>query len=81
MDIIVVQGWEAGRHICGGVATRPLVPAVLGAMAPELVIAAGGIGDARGVAQCSPSARRPPCSARGSGESTKCRSTASTGVP
>ena len=25
----------------------------------------GGIGDARGIAQCSPSARRPPCSARG----------------
>ena len=50
VDIIVAQGWEAGGHVWGGVATLPLVPAVVDAVAPIPVIAAGGIGDARGVA-------------------------------
>jgi NAD(P)H-dependent flavin oxidoreductase YrpB (nitropropane dioxygenase family) len=50
VDIIVAQGWEAGGHVWGGVATLPLVPAVVDAVAPLPVIAAGGIGDARGVA-------------------------------
>ena len=50
VDIIVAQGWEAGGHVWGGVATLPLVPAVVDAVAPAPVIAAGGIGDARGVA-------------------------------
>ena len=58
VDIIVAQGWEAGGHVWGGVATLPLVPAVVDAVAPVPVIAAGGIGDARGVAPCSPSVRR-----------------------
>ncbi len=49
-DIIVAQGWEAGGHVWGGVATLPLVPAVVDAVSPVPVIAAGGIGDARGVA-------------------------------
>ena len=49
-DIIIAQGWEAGGHVWGGVATLPLVPAVVDAVAPVPVIAAGGIGDARGVA-------------------------------
>ena len=49
VDIIVAQGWEAGGHVWGGVATLPLVPAVVDAVAPAPVIAAGGIGDARGV--------------------------------
>ena len=49
VDIIVAQGWEAGGHVWGGVATLPLVPAVVDAVAPVPVIAAGGIGDARGV--------------------------------
>src|SRR3954452_20407361 len=49
-DIVVAQGWEAGGHVWGGVATLPLVPAVVDAVAPVPVIAAGGIGDARGVA-------------------------------
>ncbi len=49
-DIVVAQGWEAGGHVLGGVATLPLVPAVVDAVAPLPVIAAGGIGDARGVA-------------------------------
>jgi NAD(P)H-dependent flavin oxidoreductase YrpB (nitropropane dioxygenase family) len=50
VDIIVAQGWEAGGHVWGGVGTLPLVPAVVDAVAPLPVIAAGGIGDARGVA-------------------------------
>ena len=49
-DVIVAQGWEAGGHVWGTVATLPLVPAVVDAVDPVPVIAAGGIGDARGVA-------------------------------
>ena len=50
VDVVVAQGWEAGGHVGGTVATLPLVPAVVDAVAPVPVIAAGGIGDARGVA-------------------------------
>ena len=50
VDVIVAQGWEAGGHVWSKVATMPLVPAVVDAVAPVPVIAAGGIGDARGVA-------------------------------
>jgi NAD(P)H-dependent flavin oxidoreductase YrpB (nitropropane dioxygenase family) len=50
VDVVVAQGWEAGGHVRGQVATLPLVPAVVDAVAPMPVIAAGGIGDARGVA-------------------------------
>jgi nitronate monooxygenase len=49
VDVIVAQGWEAGGHVGSTVATLPLVPAVVDAVAPVPVIAAGGIGDARGV--------------------------------
>jgi nitronate monooxygenase len=50
VDVVVAQGWEAGGHVWSRVATLPLVPAVVDAVAPLPVIAAGGIGDARGVA-------------------------------
>jgi nitronate monooxygenase len=50
VDIVVAQGWEAGGHVGNQIATLPLVPAVVDAVAPVPVIAAGGIGDARGVA-------------------------------
>jgi nitronate monooxygenase len=50
VDVVVAQGWEAGGHVPGRVATLPLVPAVVDATAPVPVIAAGGIGDSRGVA-------------------------------
>ncbi len=50
VDVIVAQGWEAGGHVGSRIATLPLVPAVVDAVAPVPVIAAGGIGDARGVA-------------------------------
>jgi len=50
VDVIVAQGWEAGGHVWGGVATLPLVPAVVDAVAPLPVVAAGGIADGRGLA-------------------------------
>ncbi len=50
VDVVVAQGWEAGGRVWSTVATLPLVPAVVDAVAPVPVIAAGGIGDARGVA-------------------------------
>jgi nitronate monooxygenase len=50
VDVIVAQGWEAGGHVGSTIATLPLVPAVVDAVTPVPVIAAGGIGDARGVA-------------------------------
>ena len=50
VDVIVAQGLEAGGHVWGQIGTLPLVPAVVDAVAPVPVIAAGGIGDARGVA-------------------------------
>jgi nitronate monooxygenase len=48
-DLIVAQGTEAGGH-GGGRATLPLVPAVVDAVAPTPVLAAGGIADGRGLA-------------------------------
>lgn len=50
VDVVVAQGWEAGGHVTGSVATMPLIPAVVDAVAPTPVIAAGGIGDGRGLA-------------------------------
>jgi nitronate monooxygenase len=50
VDVIVAQGWEAGGHVCGTVATLPLVPAVVDAVSPTPVVAAGGIADGRGLA-------------------------------
>jgi NAD(P)H-dependent flavin oxidoreductase YrpB (nitropropane dioxygenase family) len=49
-DVVVAQGWDAGGHVWGQVGTLSLVPAVVDAVEPTPVIAAGGIGDARGVA-------------------------------
>jgi NAD(P)H-dependent flavin oxidoreductase YrpB (nitropropane dioxygenase family) len=49
-DIIVAQGWEAGGHVRGMVSTLALVPAVVDAVAPIPVVAAGGIADGRGLA-------------------------------
>lgn len=49
-DVIVAQGTEAGGHGANHVSTLPLVPAVIDAVAPVPVVAAGGIADGRGVA-------------------------------
>jgi len=48
-DVIVAQGSEAGGH-GGGRATLPLVPAIVDAVSPTPVLAAGGIADGRGLA-------------------------------
>jgi nitronate monooxygenase len=50
VDVIVAQGWEAGGHVMGMVATMPLVPAVVDQVGEVPVIAAGGIADGRGLA-------------------------------
>jgi NAD(P)H-dependent flavin oxidoreductase YrpB (nitropropane dioxygenase family) len=50
VDVIVAQGWEAGGRVRGQVATLPLVPAVLDAVAPLPVLAAGGVADGRTLA-------------------------------
>jgi len=50
VDVVVAQGWEAGGHVRGMVATLPLIPAVVDAIAPVPVVAAGGIADGRGLA-------------------------------
>ena len=49
VDIIVAQGYEAGGHT-GWVANFPLIPQVVDEVKPIPVVAAGGIGDGRGVA-------------------------------
>ena len=48
-DILVAQGGEAGGY-GGSVSTLSLVPQVVDAVAPVPVVAAGGIGDGRGIA-------------------------------
>jgi NAD(P)H-dependent flavin oxidoreductase YrpB (nitropropane dioxygenase family) len=49
VDVIVAQGSEGGGHT-GRVGTMPLVPQVVDAVTPTPVLAAGGIGDGRGLA-------------------------------
>ena len=49
VDIIVAQGWEAGGHVRGKIATMALVPAVVDVVSPIPVVAAGGIADGRGI--------------------------------
>ncbi|MGH6882293.1 MAG: NAD(P)H-dependent flavin oxidoreductase, partial [Hypericibacter sp.] len=49
-DVICAQGVEAGGHVWSKVGTMVLLPAVVDAVAPLPVIAAGGIADGRGLA-------------------------------
>ena len=49
VDAVIVQGSEAGGHNRSTATTFALVPAVVDAIAPVPVIAAGGIADGRGV--------------------------------
>lgn len=50
VDVIIAQGHEAGGHVRGQVGLVALLPAVVDAVAPVPVIAAGGISDGRGLA-------------------------------
>lgn len=49
-DIIIAQGIEAGGHVHGTTGLTALLPAVIRAVAPIPVLAAGGIADAAAVA-------------------------------
>lgn len=49
VDIVVCQGTEGGGHT-GRVASLPLIPQTVDAVAPLPVVAAGGITDGRGIA-------------------------------
>ncbi len=48
-DIIIAQGTEGGGHV-GWMASMPLIPMVVDAVAPIRVLAAGGFADGRGLA-------------------------------
>lgn len=48
-DVLVAQGTEAGGHV-GWMASLPLVPMMVKALAPIPVLSAGGIADGRGLA-------------------------------
>jgi enoyl-[acyl-carrier protein] reductase II len=50
IDVVVAQGQEAGGHNYSTLPTFALVPLVVDAVAPALVLAAGGIADGRGLA-------------------------------
>jgi len=49
-DLVVAQGSEAGGHNFATLPTFAMVPAVVDAVSPMPVLAAGGIGDGRGLA-------------------------------
>jgi nitronate monooxygenase len=49
-NIIVCQGFEAGGHIRGLTGSIALIPAVVEAISPVPVVAAGGLADGRGLA-------------------------------
>ena len=49
VDVVIAQGGEAGGH-AGALGTFALLPAVVDAVAPLPVVAAGGIADGRGLA-------------------------------
>lgn len=48
VDIVVAQGYDAGGHT-GRIGTLALVPQAVDAISPVPVVAAGGIGDGRGL--------------------------------
>jgi enoyl-[acyl-carrier protein] reductase II len=50
IDLVIAQGTEAGGHNLGTVPTMALLPLVVDAVAPTLVLGAGGIADGRGLA-------------------------------
>lgn len=48
-DIVIAQGIESGGHVRGNIGLMALLPAVIAAVAPVPVLAAGGIADAAAV--------------------------------
>jgi enoyl-[acyl-carrier protein] reductase II len=50
IDLVIAQGSEAGGHNFGTVPTMALLPLVVDAVTPALVLGAGGIADGRGLA-------------------------------
>lgn len=50
VDVLIAQGWEAGGHVRGTVASLPLIPSVVDVAGDTPVLAAGGIADGRGLA-------------------------------
>jgi enoyl-[acyl-carrier protein] reductase II len=50
VDVVVAQGIEAGGHNFSTLPTFALVPLVVDAVAPALVLASGGVADGRGLA-------------------------------
>ncbi len=50
VDFLIAQGWEAGGHVRGEIATLPLVRSVVEAVGSHPVLAAGGIVDGAGLA-------------------------------
>lgn len=50
IDVIIAQGSEAGGHNYGSLPLFALLPVIIDAVAPKIVLAAGGIADGRGVA-------------------------------
>jgi len=50
VDVIVAQGYEASGHVEGQTSLLALIPEMVDAVAPTPVLAAGGIGDGRGLA-------------------------------
>lgn len=51
VEVVIPQGWEAGGHNYGGLGTLAFVPAMVDAIGDQtLILASGGISDARGVA-------------------------------
>jgi NAD(P)H-dependent flavin oxidoreductase YrpB (nitropropane dioxygenase family) len=50
VDVMIAQGAEAGGHVAGQISTMVLLPRIVDAVAPALVLAAGGIADGRGLA-------------------------------
>ena len=49
MDAIIAQGVEAGGHVRGTTSLSALVPAIVEAVSPVPVVAAGGVANGRGI--------------------------------